>query len=193
VIPMEGWHRDMTFAETGMPWVLPSPHIPTPDAALLYPVTGIMGELDYVSIGVGYTLPFSLTGAPWIDAQRLAERLNALSLDGIEFRPMYYKPYYAKFKGENLAGVQIYAHDWAQAPLSLIQFYIMQELAALHPSHKAFAGATQAKLNMFDMVCGSAKIRQQFVKSYKVEDIYHLWMDEADKFKAESSKYYLYD
>lgn len=193
VVPMEGWHRDMTFAETGMPWVLPSPHIPTPEAALLYPATGIMGELDYVSIGVGYTLPFSLTGAPWIDAQQLADRLNALSLDGIEFRPMYYKPYYAKFKGENLAGVQIYAHDWAQAPLSLLQFYIMQELATLYPTHKAFATATQAKLKMFDMVCGSARIRQQFVRSYKVDDIYGLWMDEAKAFKAESLKYYLYD
>ena len=193
VVPMEGWHRDMTFAETGMPWVLPSPHIPTPEAALMYPATGIMGELDYVSIGVGYTLPFSLAGAPWIDAQRLADNLNALSLDGIEFRPIHYKPYYAMYKGEKLAGVQIYAHDWAQTPLSLLQFYIMQELAELYPSHKAFATVTQTKTKMFDMVCGSAKIRQQFAKNYKVEDIYNLWMDEAKKFKTESSKYYLYE
>ena len=56
VIPMDGWQRNMTFSKTGMPWVLPSPHIPTTDAALLYPATGIMGELSYVSIGVGYTL-----------------------------------------------------------------------------------------------------------------------------------------
>ncbi|MBD5323080.1 MAG: DUF1343 domain-containing protein [Bacteroides sp.] len=193
VIPMEGWHRDMTFAETGMPWVLPSPHIPTPEAALMYPATGIMGELNYVSIGVGYTLPFSLTGAPWIDAQKLADRLNALSLDGIEFRPMYYKPYYAMYKGEKLGGVQIYAQDWAATPLSLVQFYIMQELASLYPTHKAFASGTQSVLKMFDMVCGSAKIRQQFTRSYMVDDIYDLWMNEAKEFKAETSKYYLYD
>ncbi len=192
VIPMQGWRRDMTFAQTGMPWVLPSPHIPTPDAALMYPATGIMGELDYVSIGVGYTLPFSLAGAPWIDAPALAERLNALGLDGVEFRPIYYKPFYAMYKGENLAGVQIYANDKSQAPLSILQFYIMQELAALHPNHKAFASATQARLRMFDQVCGSPKVRQLFSRQYKVADMIEFWTKDAKAFKDASSKYYLY-
>lgn len=192
VIPMDGWRRDMTFAETGMPWVLPSPHIPTPDAALLYPATGIMGELDYVSIGVGYTLPFSLTGAPWIDAPALAERLNALNIHGVEFRPMYYKPFYAMFKGENLGGVQIYVKDRASAPLSILQFYIMQELAALHPTHKAFAAATPARQKMFDQVCGSAEVRRLFTAHYKVADMIDFWNKDAAKFKETSSKYYLY-
>ncbi|MCM1297868.1 MAG: DUF1343 domain-containing protein, partial [Muribaculaceae bacterium] len=66
VIPMEGWTRDMDFRETGMPWVLPSPHIPNPEASLYYPMTGILGELYCLSIGVGYTLPFKLTCAAWI-------------------------------------------------------------------------------------------------------------------------------
>lgn len=192
VIPMEGWRRDMTFAETGMPWVLPSPHIPTPDAALLYPATGIMGELDYVSIGVGYTLPFSLTGAPWIDAAALADRLNALNLDGVEFRPMYYKPFYAMFKGENLGGVQIYIKDRATAPLSILQFYIMQELAALYPTHKAFAAATPARKKMFDQVCGSAEVQRLFSTNYKVADMIDFWNKDAAKFKEISSQYYLY-
>lgn len=192
VIPMQGWHRDMTFAETGMPWVLPSPHIPTPASALMYPATGIMGELDYVSIGVGYTLPFSLTGAPWIDSQVLADRLNGLNLDGIRFRPMNYKPFYALFKGENLGGVQIYADESAGCPLSLIQFYIMQELASIYPAHKAFAQATQARLSMFDKVVGSPKIRRTFSKAYRVDDIVELWTRDADKFKTETMKYRLY-
>lgn len=192
VIPMDGWRRTMTFAETGMPWVLPSPHIPTPDAALLYPATGIMGELDYVSIGVGYTLPFSLTGAPWINAPALAERLNALNILGVEFRPIYYKPFYAMFKGENLGGVQIYVKDRATAPLSILQFYIMQELAALHPTHKAFAAATPARQKMFDQVCGSAEVRKLFTARYKVADMIDFWNKDAAKFKETSSKYYLY-
>lgn len=192
VIAMDGWRRDMTFADTGMPWVLPSPHIPTPDAALLYPATGIMGELDYVSIGVGYTLPFSLTGAPWIDAPTLADRLNALDIEGVEFRPIYFKPFYAMFKGENLDGVQIYVRDKAKAPLSILQFYIMQELAALYPTHKAFATATTARQKMFDQVCGSAEVRRLFTKSYKVADMIDFWNKDAAKFKETSSKYYLY-
>lgn len=80
VIPMEGWTRDMTFAETGMPWVLPSPHIPNPEAALLYPASGILGELNYMNIGVGYTLPFKLFCASWVDAEALSRRLNALDI-----------------------------------------------------------------------------------------------------------------
>ena len=115
VIPMKGWHRSMTFADTGMPWVLPSPHIPDPTTALLYPATGIMGELDYVSIGVGYTLPFKLAGTTWINAQKLADRLTALKIPGVEFRPIHYKPFYAIFKGENLHGVEIYVRDAAAA------------------------------------------------------------------------------
>lgn len=192
VIPMEGWHRDMTFADTGMPWVLPSPHIPTTDAALLYPATGIMGELDYVSIGVGYTLPFSLTGAPWIDAAALSERLNAIGLDGVEFRPIYFKPFYAMFKGENLGGVQIYIRKRATAPLSIIQFYIMQELAALYPTHKAFASAQASRLKMFDQVCGSPEVRRLFSIHYKVADMKEFWDKDSSRFKEASTKYYLY-
>lgn len=192
VIPMEGWTRRMTFGETDMPWVLPSPHIPYPATALLYPATGIMGELDYVSIGVGYTLPFALTGAQWIDAQVLADALTALRIPGVEFRPIHYKPFYALFKGENLGGVQIYIRDAASAPLSLIQFYVMQELARLYPAHKAFAAATKARIGMFDKVCGSAQVRTLFTKSYKVADMAGFWQKDAARFKETSQKYYLY-
>lgn len=192
VIPMKGWHRSMTFAETGMPWVLPSPHIPDPSTALLYPATGIMGELDYVSIGVGYTLPFKLTGATWINAQALADRLTALKIPGVEFRPIHYKPFYAIFKGENLHGVEVYVRDAEAAPLSLIQFYIMQELAAMYPTQKAFSKATQARLNMFDKVCGSPKIRQLFEKAYKVSDIEEYWNKDIEGFKARAEIYQLY-
>ena len=192
VIPMEGWHRAMTFAETGMPWVLPSPHIPDPSTALLYPAIGIMGELDYVSIGVGYTLPFKLAGAPWIDAPTLADRLTALEIPGVEFRPLYYKPFYAMFKGENLSGVEIYVTDSEAAPLSLVQFYIMQELAEMYPAQKAFAKATPSRLNMFDKVCGSSKVRQLFCKNYKVSDLLPFWNKDADTFRERSRIYQLY-
>lgn len=192
VIPMTGWHRSMTFADTGMPWVLPSPHIPDPSTALLYPATGIMGELDYVSIGVGYTLPFKLAGATWIDAQKLSDRLTSLKIPGVEFRPIHYKPFYAIFKGENLHGVEVYVRDASAAPLTLIQFYIMQELAALYPSQKAFSKATPARLAMFDKVCGSSKVRELFGKNYKVRDMEDFWNKDIEAFKARAEIYMLY-
>lgn len=192
VIPMTGWHRSMTFADTGMPWVLPSPHIPDPSTALLYPATGIMGELDYVSIGVGYTLPFKLAGATWIDAQKLSDRLTSLRIPGVEFRPIHYKPFYAIFKGENLHGVEVYVRDASAAPLTLIQFYIMQELAALYPSQKAFSKATPARLAMFDKVCGSSKVRELFGKNYKVRDMEDFWNKDIEAFKARAEIYMLY-
>lgn len=192
VVPMEGWHRSMIFAQTGMPWVLPSPHIPDPRTALLYPSTGIMGELDYVSIGVGYTLPFALTGAPWIDADKLCEALTALKLPGVEFRPIHYKPFYAAFKGETLHGVQVYVTNPGEAQLTLTQFYIMQELARLYPAHKPFEAATKARLNMFDKVCGSGKIRTLFAKSYRVADMEQAWMAGTKEFKEMTQKYHLY-
>lgn len=193
VIPMTGWHRSMTFADTGMPWVLPSPHIPDPSTALLYPATGIMGELDYVSIGVGYTLPFKLAGATWIDAQKLSDSLTALKIPGVEFRPIHYKPFYAIFKGENLHGVEVYVRDASAAPLTLIQFYIMQELAALYPSQKAFSKATPARLAMFDKVCGSSKVRELFGKNYKVRDMEDFWNKDIEAFKARAEIYMLYE
>lgn len=193
VIPMDGWHRSMTFADTGMPWVLPSPHIPYPETAILYPATGMMGELDYISIGVGYTLPFKLSAAPWIDAQALCDRLTALKLPGVEFRPIHYKPFYALMKGENLNGVEIYVYDPDAAELTLIQFYIMQELAAMYPTHKAFAEASSSRLSMFDKVSGSPKVRELFSKAYKVDDLLPFWSKDRPTFLARSQPYYLYD
>lgn len=192
VIPMRGWKRDMTFEDTGMPWVLPSPHIPTPETALFYPSTGIMGELNYVSVGVGYTLPFKLAGATWINSQRLAERLTDLDIPGVEFRPIHYKPFYALFKGENLSGVEIYITDSEKAPLSLIQFYIMQELATMNPAKQPFAGATKSRLNMFDLVVGSPKIRELFGKEYRVDDMRGYWDKDVNTWKEKTSKYLLY-
>ena len=87
VIPMKGWKRTMTFKETGLAWVPTSPHIPEADTPLFYASTGILGELNMVNIGVGYTLPFKVVGAPWIDAEAFAEKLNSQHLRGVHFFP----------------------------------------------------------------------------------------------------------
>lgn len=193
VIPMEGWNRNMTFGQTGMPWVLPSPHIPTPETAIYYPASGILGELNYLNIGVGYTEPFKLFCAPWIDAQKFAERMNALNLPGVLFRPIYIKPFYGFAKGENCAGVEIYVTDLQKAPLSLINFYAMQELASMYPEHKAFETADKTRFSMFDKVVGSKEIRKRFARNHQVRDILDYWNKDVEKFQKKSSPYLLYD
>ena len=110
----------------------------------------------------------------------------------MEFRPIHYKPFYAIFKGENLHGVEVYVRDASAAPLTLIQFYIMQELAALYPSQKAFSKATPARLAMFDKVCGSSKVRELFGKNYKVRDMEDFWNKDIEAFKARAEIYMLY-
>lgn len=192
VIPMEGWRRDMTFRETGMPWVLPSPHIPNPEAAVLYPVSGILGEINYMNIGVGYTEPFKLFCAEWVDAEALARRMNELQLPGMMFRPIHIKPFYGFGKGENLQGIEVFVTDPQAAPLSLTNFYVMQEIARLHPDHKAFETADPKRFNMFDKVTGSKEIRRRFAKNHSVDDIIGYWNKDNDAFRAASAKYYLY-
>ncbi len=192
VVPMEGWTRDMNFQATGMPWVLPSPHIPQPESSYYYPISGILGELGYMSIGVGYTLPFQLFCASWIEAEKLAKRMNDLNLPGMRFRPVHIKPFYSTGKGENLQGVQPYVTDPDAANLTMVQFYVMQELADMYPDHKTFDHADKKRFDMFDKVCGSDQIRVRFSKNHKVADIIDYWNKDADAFKAKSTKYYLY-
>lgn len=194
VVPMEGWTRDMTFAETGMPWVLPSPHIPQPIVGSYYPATGILGELYYVSIGVGYTLPFQLICADWIEAEKFSAAMNALQLPGVKFRPIHIVPFYSTGKGENLQGVQFYIDEKnPELNLTLIQFYAMQELARLYPEKRIFETTTdKGRFDMFDKVCGSDQIRVRFSKDYRVSDIIDYWNKDAEAFKNKSSKYYLY-
>lgn len=195
VVPMEGWTRDMTFAETGMPWVLPSPHIPQPIVGSYYPATGILGELYYVSIGVGYTLPFQLICADWIEAEKFSAAMNALQLPGVKFRPIHIVPFYSTGKGENLQGVQFYIDEKnPELNLTLIQFYAMQELARLYPEKRIFETTTdKGRFDMFDKVCGSDQIRVRFSKDYRVSDIIDYWNKDAEAFKNKSSKYYLYE
>lgn len=192
VIPMQGWKRSMTYDRTGLPWILPSPHIPTAETALYYPSSGIMGELDYISIGVGYTMPFRLFCAQWIDAETLSKRLNGLSIPGVRFRPIHIKPYYGFGKGQNLHGVEFMVTDASAAPLTLIQFYVAQELAAMYPDKAMMSLAPAERMGMFNKVCGSKEIGRRFARRHKVTDIENYWNKDVESFRKTSSKYRLY-
>lgn len=197
IIPMKGWKREMSWTETGLPWVPTSPHIPTAQSAVYYPATGITGELGTVNIGVGYTLPFQLIGAVWItDADKLAERLNGQGLKGVRFRPIHYKPFYGSGKDKDLHGVQIFVTDFSGedlTPLSLISFYVLQELAVMYPDQKTISAATDSRTGMFDKVLGTDKVRKQFVEAgYKVTpQIRQMWKP-SEKFLEQRAKYLIY-
>ncbi len=192
VVPMEGWSRDMVYTDTKLPWVLPSPHMPQAETSYYYPATGILGELGYMSIGVGYTLPFQMVAAQWINAAEFADALNALQLPGVTFRPINVKPFYSVGKGENMGGVQIYITDYAKAHLTSIQFYIMQEVARMYPEHEVMANADKGRFRMFDLVSGSNFIREKFSETKQYKDIEEFWNKDVENFKQKSAKYYLY-
>ena len=192
VIPMEGWNRDMLYADTKLPWVLPSPHVPQPESAIYYPASGILGELGYMSIGIGYTLPFQLFAAPWIDAEKLAAALNGRGIEGVRFRPLYIQPFYSAHAGENLGGVQMYVTDFNKAELTAIQFQVLEAVAELYPEKKVFDNANQGRYRMFDQVCGTNYIRETFAKNNKYSDIQEYWNKDVAAFKELSAKYYLY-
>jgi len=192
VIKMSGWKREMSFEDTGLPWVPSSPHIPQALTCLFYPATGILGELYVASIGVGYTLPFQAFAAEWINADSLAQNLNRLNLKGVVFRPVHYKPYYSVSQGKMVHGVQIHFTDKKTAPLSLIQFYILQEHNKLWPGKDIFSMCDKSRLEMFDKVCGTDKVRKEFTKNYRVDSILELWNGEVTAFRNKAGKYLLY-
>ncbi|MGB4576625.1 MAG: DUF1343 domain-containing protein [Paludibacter sp.] len=192
VVKMKGWRRKMNWENTGLEWVVASPHIPHKHSSYYYPVTGILGELGYVSIGVGYTLPFQIVGAPWINADSLSNVLNKLNLQGIAFRPIHFKPFYATFKDEHCHGVEIHIMNYKQARLSEIQFYIMQELNKLYPAKAVFNNADKDRFNMFDKVSGSDQIRLKFSVNHSFNDIKDYWYKDVDSYRKLSKKYYLY-
>lgn len=192
VVPMRGWKRKMTFDQTGLPWVLTSPHIPHEYSPWFYPVSGILGELYEMSIGVGYTLPFQLFASEWIDAEKLSKNLNNLHLSGLFFRPVHYTPYYSVSRGTMIHGVQVHITDFAKANLSLAQFYVLQECHKLWPDKNVFEMCEPARLDMFDKVCGSDKVRKTFTQRFQVEDIETMWMNDIDNFRRNVRKYLLY-
>jgi len=192
VVKMEGWKRSMTFEQTGLQWVPSSPHIPQPISAFFYPISGILGELSYVSIGVGYTIPFQIFASDFINANVFAYKMNSYKLQGVYFRPIYLKPFYAVGAGQDYQGVQVHIMDYDKVALTDIQFYVMEALAELHPDKAVFKGGFEKRYRMFDQVAGSDQIRIKFSQRHKFEDIKEYWYKDVDSFRAISKKYYLY-
>lgn len=191
VVPMEGWTRDMLYEDTGLPWILPSPNIPYKDTPLYYSASGICGELyGFMNIGIGYTLPFQVFGATWLDPEKLKARLESYNLSGVDFRTIWFKPFSGSAKGELVGGLQFFFTEYEKARITEVQFYVIQAVAELYPDKKAFE--VISGYGLFDKVCGTDYVRLQLSKTYKVADILDYWRKDEDAFRALSQNYHIY-
>ncbi len=191
VIPMKGWTRDMLYEDTKLPWVLPSPNIPFKDTPMYYAAAGVCGELyGFMNIGIGYTLPFQVFGATWLDPDKLKARLDSYGLPGISFRTIWYKPFSGSQKGQLVKGLQYFFTDYENARVTETQFHVMQAVAELYPDKKAFEVITG--YGLFDKVCGTDYVRKEFQKRYRFEDIKTHWRKDEESFRALSQRYHIY-
>ena len=193
IVPCRNLRREqaMWAAMGGLPWVPTSPHVPKPETAAFYALTGIVGELPALSIGVGYTLPFELAGAPGLSPVALARELTKRNLPGLRFRPMTWTPFYAVHKGRSCGGVQIYLDDPARAPLTRLNFELLDAVRRLDPARPLLVpGASQTK--MFDLVCGTDKVRRAFAAGANGARLWELWNAGRDAFVAARRPYLLY-
>jgi len=191
VVPMKGWKRKMSWDDTGLTWVPSSPHIPEGNTPPYYVATGILGELFKLNIGIGYTTPFKCYAAEWMDAQELANEMNALGLEGVVFRPVSYQPFYGADEGKQVQGVQIHITDFRKVELMYLQFRFMEVHNKLYPEYDLLKMG-ENRWRMFDIVCGTDEIRKTFMKNYKFADIKPLFERDVEEFKTMSKKYYLY-
>jgi len=152
VLDMQGWRRAMRFEDTGLPWVLPSPNMPTPETAMVYPGQVLL-EGTNLSEGRGTTRPFELFGAPWIQGREWTDALNALRLPGVVFREAWFTPSFSKHRGELCGGSQIHVTDPSRFRPVVTTLRILETARRLYPGRLTFQGPT------FDRLLGTASVR----------------------------------
>ncbi len=206
VVKMKGWTRDMTWADTGLDWIMTSPHIPHVSSIAAYSATGIFGELYQASNGVGYTLPFEIVGSPAIDGIALAEKLNRLwpGEKGIYFRALRYKPFYATNKGEACGGVQLHIDPKTAPSLVQINYRLVEALGGKQMMAIANSPATkpskddgiavrpEGRRTMFDKVSGNSDIGDALTNGEDLEPIFARWRTYCEAFKQQRVKWLLY-
>ncbi|MGI6092433.1 MAG: DUF1343 domain-containing protein [Veillonellaceae bacterium] len=188
VIKMTGWQRNMYYFDTGLPWVMTSPNIPTPETALVYPGTGIFGGTN-VSEGVGTTRPFEFVGAPWLNGEFLAWRLNRMELPGVIFRPAYFTPQFGLYKGEQCAGIQLHITDSNAFRPVKTAMLILDQVKDLGGDNFRFKRPNGTDRSL-DLIVGDDRLR---TGRATVAELLGEWAVEADSFKAKAQKYYLYE
>ena len=169
IVAMEGWKRELWFDETGLPWVQPSPNLPTLDAVTLYPGTCLV-EGTSVSEGRGTTRPFELVGAPWIDPFALAEYLGAQRIPGVRFRPVYFTPTFSKHAGVSCGGVQVHVVDrLALRPVAL-GLHLLVALRSQDPRSFSWRQNSDGRY-VIDLLYGTDRLRRSMEEGLSASDL----------------------
>ena len=194
VVPLEGWHREMYWDDTRLPWVMPSPNMPTLDTAVVYP-GGVLFEGTQLSEGRGTTRPFELLGAPWIDAEPFAARLNALKIPGAHFRPVVFEPTFHKHARLACGGVQIHVTDRRTFRPVLAGVAVMGEFHRSAPDRFAWRQPPYEYVHdrmPIDILAGSDRLRQAIEADVPARDIAEEWEAGTEEFAALRKAYLLY-
>ena len=194
VVTMSGWTRDMYFDTTGLPWVMPSPNMPTLDTAIVYPGT-VLFEGTNVSEARGTTRPFEITGAPWPIAERFAEQMNAVGLAGVFFRPAVFEPTFQKHAKTTCAGCQMHVLDRrafkpVEAGVALIKAFRDAgpgQFAWRQPPYEY-----EHTRMPIDILAGSSELREQIEAGMTARDIARSWTAPVDAFIRTRERYLLY-
>ncbi len=193
VIEMTGWTRDMFYDETGLPWVPPSPNMPSLNTAFVYP--GIcLFEGTNVSEGRGTTTPFEAVGAPEIQPMVLCGRLNAENLPGVFFRPVYFKPTFNKYRGETIGGAYIHVSDRELFKPFLTGIAMVIAMREMMPGFEFLTGMYEFNdlHPAFDLLTGSPAIREHVIDGKPLDRIAALWEKEEKVFAGITEEYHIY-
>ena len=185
VVKMRGWNRSMYYDDTPLQFVMPSPNMPTPTTALVYPGFGLI-EGTNVSEGRGTTRPFELLGAPWIDAVKLADALNKANLPGVRFRPVHFTPTFSKYQGVLCNGVQVHVLDRQAFNPVVAGLTAIETIRELYPKEFEFKKAH------FDNLIGNDWVREDIEKDVPVSEIRARWQAPLSRFEQVRRKYLLY-
>lgn len=185
IIPMKGWRRDMWFDETGLPWVIPSPNMPTLETATVYPGQVFL-EGTNISEGRGTTKPFEIFGAPWIDGYELTKKLNSLNLPGVKFREAWFTPTFSKYQGKLCGGSQIHIVDRDKFRPFETTLYIIQTVLKMYPDKFEFYES------YFDKIMGNSEVRKMLLKGKSVEKIVKSYEEELKKFNEMRREFLIY-
>ena len=194
VIAMEGWRREMYHDATGLPWVLPSPNIPTLDTAIVYPGT-VLFEGTNVSEGRGTTRPFELVGAPRIVAERFADGMNRLELPGVHFRPAVFEPTFHKHVQQRCGGCQIHVLD--RGPFRPVEtgVALMAAFRAADPERFAWRDPPyeyEREKRPIDILAGSPDVREQIELGTPARQIARSWEAEVQAFLKIRERFLMY-
>jgi len=194
VLKMEGWSRELWFDETGLPWVLPSPNMPTLDSATVFPGT-VHLEGTQMSEGRGTTRPFELVGAPYVNAPELARHLNSRGLPGVYFRPSNFLPTFQKHAGSVCGGVQIHVTDREQFKPVEAGVAILRSCLDLYGESLKWKEPPYEYVfdkNPFDVIAGTDNLREALERGDSLETIVSSWEEQVASFERDRAPFLLY-